>query len=111
MPALFALKTNKMSDISANCNLKVMLPPNVRNRSDADALIERACDLSRYARRVLAAEPDLFPRADVLTSYSADEMRASLAAAQIVDEITLKRALRELRKRVLVRTLTRDLGG
>ena len=88
-----------------------MLPPSVQNGPDVGALIERAARLSRYARRLLAVESGLLPETSIRTPLSADEMRTMLAAAQIADEAALKHALRDLRKRVMLRLLTRDLGG
>ena len=85
--------------------------PNARPASDADSIIDSAGKLSRYARRVLAAEPHLLPAASVAMPFSADEMRASLAAVHISDEAGLMRALRALRKRVMLRVIARDLGG
>ena len=78
---------------------------------DDDALIRRAVGLSRFARRLLAAEPDLLPASSVSTPFGADEMRARLAAADSTTDARLMRALRDLRKRVMVRIIARDLGG
>jgi len=88
-----------------------MSPPSVRNEPNADSLIKRAIGLSRFARRLLAAEPGLLSKDEITTPYSADAMRAVLAAEDMADEAALKRALRNLRKRVMLRVLTRDLGG
>jgi len=73
--------------------------------------MRRACALSRFARRLLAAEPGLLPPACVHAPFDAGAMRAQLAAADITDETTLKSALRDLRKRVMLRVIARDLGG
>ena len=88
-----------------------MSPPNAGTAADDDALIARATELSRFARWLLAAEPGLLPPASVRAPFSADEMRAWLDAADAADEAALKRALRDLRKRVMLRVITRDLGG
>jgi glutamate-ammonia-ligase adenylyltransferase len=85
--------------------------PDAATPADDDALIRRATGLSRYARRLLAAEPGLLLPASVRAPFSADEMRAMLAAAGAMDEAALKRALRDLRKRVLLRVIARDLCG
>ena len=84
---------------------------NVPIPADDDALIRHACGLSRFVRRLLAAEPDLLPASSVAAPFSADEMRARLAGADTGPEAVLMRALRDLRKRVMLRVITRDLGG
>jgi glutamate-ammonia-ligase adenylyltransferase len=77
----------------------------------ADAHIARATRLSRYAKRLLEAEPALGLDAGTARPFSADEMRTFLQAQPSADEDTLKRALRALRKRVMLRLIARDLGG
>ncbi|MEK7835224.1 MAG: bifunctional [glutamate--ammonia ligase]-adenylyl-L-tyrosine phosphorylase/[glutamate--ammonia-ligase] adenylyltransferase, partial [Pseudomonadota bacterium] len=79
--------------------------------ADEDTLIRRATALSRFARWLLEAEPGLLPAASVRAPFSADEMRERLAATEAADETSLKRALRDLRKRVMLRVITRDLCG
>ena len=77
----------------------------------ADAHIARAARLSRYAKRLLEAEPALGLDAETGRPFSAEEMRAFLQAQPSADEDSLKRALRALRKRVMLRLIARDLGG
>jgi len=77
----------------------------------ADTHIARAARLSRYAKRLLEAEPALGLDAETARPFSAEEMRAFLQAQPSVDEDALKRALRALRKRVMLRLIARDLGG
>lgn len=77
----------------------------------ADAHIARAARLSRYAKRLLEAEPALALDAGTTRPFSAEEMRAFLNAQPSADDDTLKRALRALRKRVMLRLIARDLGG
>ncbi len=77
----------------------------------ADAHMARAERLSRYAKRLLEAEPALGLDAETGRPFSAEEMRAFLQAQASADEDTLKRALRALRKRVMLRVIARDLGG
>jgi len=72
---------------------------------------ERARALSRYARRLLDREPDLLDDASLSVPWTAQRMLAELEAATPSDEAALARALRRLRARVLLHTLTRDLGG
>jgi glutamate-ammonia-ligase adenylyltransferase len=100
-----------MSDISANYNPKGMSVPNDPDATDADAIVRHATGLSRFARRLLAAEPGLLPPACVGEPYAADRMRADLTAVDTTDEAALKHALRDLRKRVMLRVIARDLGG
>jgi glutamate-ammonia-ligase adenylyltransferase len=78
---------------------------------DADTPTARAERLSHYARRLFEAEPRLKLDAGVERPFSADEMRAALPAAQGDHEAGLPRALRGLRKRVMLRLIARDLGG
>ena len=81
--------------------------------ADTPALIPlaRAERLSHYARRLIEAEPRLKLDAGVERPFSAEEMRAPLPAANDGDESGLFRALRSLRKRVMLRLIARDLGG
>ncbi|MBI4192776.1 MAG: bifunctional [glutamate--ammonia ligase]-adenylyl-L-tyrosine phosphorylase/[glutamate--ammonia-ligase] adenylyltransferase [Betaproteobacteria bacterium] len=88
-----------------------MPPPNAAAPRNDDALVRRAAELSRFARHLLAADPGLLPAASLRTPFGADEMRADLAAAGAADEAALKRTLRDLRKRVMLRVIARDLGG
>jgi glutamate-ammonia-ligase adenylyltransferase len=76
-----------------------------------DDLRTRAARLSRYASRLLETEPGLLPAGSERQPFTADQMRAVLAAAGVVDEAGLQRALRTLRKRVMLRLIVRDLGG
>jgi len=77
----------------------------------ADAHVARAARLSRYAKRLLEAEPALGLDAETGRPFSTEEMRAFLHAQSSADEDSLKRALRALRKRVMLRLIARDLGG
>ncbi len=68
---------------------------------------------SRYAARAVAAHGALAAELDAVEAWSAAAMRAFLASAVSPDaeDAALGRALRELRARVLLRTLARDLAG
>ncbi len=81
--------------------------------ADFDKLVQHACYCSRYVQRLLDGDPSL--RAWLHEHYSqpctAAEMRDWLAAMPATDEAGLSRALRCLRKRVMLKLLTRDLGG
>jgi glutamate-ammonia-ligase adenylyltransferase len=64
---------------------------------------------SRYARRLLAARPELADEIAAPTPFTRDEMTAALAGAERDDEAALARRLRRLRQRVLLRVMARDL--
>ena len=70
----------------------------------------RARDLSRYARRLLEAEPHLLSAAEIAAPIDRRGMLARLPANN-ADDAALMRALRVLRKHVMLRLITRDLGG
>jgi [glutamine synthetase] adenylyltransferase / [glutamine synthetase]-adenylyl-L-tyrosine phosphorylase len=70
----------------------------------------RARDLSRYARRLLEAEPYLLSEAEIAAPLDRRSMLARLPADN-ADDAALMRALRVLRKHVMLRLITRDLGG
>ncbi|MGH6691266.1 MAG: bifunctional [glutamate--ammonia ligase]-adenylyl-L-tyrosine phosphorylase/[glutamate--ammonia-ligase] adenylyltransferase, partial [Gammaproteobacteria bacterium] len=84
---------------------------NARAALRADPHIARAARLSRYAQRLLEAEPALGLDAGTGEPFSRAEMRAFLQAQPSADDDTLMRALRALRKRVMLRLIARDLGG
>jgi [glutamine synthetase] adenylyltransferase / [glutamine synthetase]-adenylyl-L-tyrosine phosphorylase len=76
----------------------------------ADAVLERAARFSRYASRLLVAEPELAAQIDLqhpATVPSMHERLAQLSAAGLPPG----RALRKLRKEVMLRLIGRDLGG
>ena len=66
---------------------------------------------SGYARRLLAARPELAAEIAAPAQFSRAEMAAALAGAEHDDEPALMRRLRRLRQRVLLRLVARDLGG
>ena len=67
--------------------------------------------LSRYAVQRLEAHPERAAELADPAPFAREEMRAALEAARGADEAQFKRALRELRTRVLLRTMARDLAG
>lgn len=71
------------------------------------------CNCSLFAKRLLVKDANLLD--DLLRNhaknYATTEMQNFLDAAQIVDEIGLKKALRQLRQRVILRIMFRDLNG
>jgi len=75
-----------------------------------DSPLKRARRLSRYARRLLDAEPQLLTGADAETPLDRAAMLARLGA-EPADDATLMRDLRQLRKQVMLRLIARDLGG
>ncbi len=77
------------------------------------AAVAHLCDCSLWAQRLLAKDANLLD--DLLQNhakiYSTVEMQQFLQAADINDENTLKKTLRQLRQRVILRTIYRDLNG
>jgi len=84
---------------------------NARPVASAYPPLEAARRFSHYVRRVLEAEPGLASDSGWERPFTAEEMLAELASDAIPDEAALKRALRNLRKRVMLRLITRDLSG
>ncbi|KPK08513.1 MAG: glutamine-synthetase adenylyltransferase [Betaproteobacteria bacterium SG8_39] len=66
---------------------------------------------SRYAVALLASRPALAEGLDDPAPFTRAEIDAALADAGNDDEGALKRRLRQLRQRVLLRVMARDLGG
>lgn len=68
---------------------------------------------SRFAERLVAARPELQEelRGARRGPWTSDAMRAYLKSQEIVDEPSLRAALRRLRQRVVLRVLVRDLGA
>lgn len=81
--------------------------------SDFDALLQHTRYCSRYVQRLLDSEPTLLAwlREHYASPCTAEDMRAWLAAMPSADEDELSRALRSLRKQVMLKLLMRDLGG
>ncbi|MCC6212684.1 MAG: bifunctional [glutamate--ammonia ligase]-adenylyl-L-tyrosine phosphorylase/[glutamate--ammonia-ligase] adenylyltransferase [Burkholderiales bacterium] len=71
----------------------------------------RKIALSRVAAQWLAAQPALASECAAAAAFSAAEMHGALEEAQAGDEAAFKRGLRRLRRRVLLRTMARDLDG
>ena len=69
-----------------------------------------ACRFSRYVRRLLAAEPDLAARLKFDAAQGAAHMRERLAQL-LGEDAALGRALRRLRKEVMLALIARDLSG
>ncbi len=75
--------------------------------------LDHALSYSRYARRLAQAQPELVQAAlDAIEQpFDTAAMRACLAREAPADEDELKRALRQLRRQVMLRVMLRDLGG
>ena len=75
--------------------------------------VRRVLDCSLFAARLLAKDGLLLD--DLLQNhakvYVIAEMQDFLSAAKIIDETSLKKALRQLRQRVILRIIYRDLNG
>jgi glutamate-ammonia-ligase adenylyltransferase len=71
----------------------------------------RKIALSRSAAQWLAADPALAGECRAGAAFSTDEMDNALAGSRADDEAAFKRRLRGLRRRVLLRTMARDLDG
>jgi glutamate-ammonia-ligase adenylyltransferase len=80
---------------------------------DLDHLVQNATRCSRYLKRLLEAEPHLLPwlQAHYQTPCTSAELQHWLDAMPQDSEEALSRALRDLRKRVMLKLLVRDLGG
>lgn len=81
--------------------------------SDFDTLLQRTINCSRYGRNLLDCDSELLPwlRANYTRPCNAEEIEAWLNTAVINDEESLSRALRRVRKRLMLKLLFRDLGG
>jgi [glutamine synthetase] adenylyltransferase / [glutamine synthetase]-adenylyl-L-tyrosine phosphorylase len=84
---------------------------NARAKTADEPLLGRAARLSHYARRLIESEPALTLDARLDQAFSAEEMRAVLAAHPASDEESLWRSLRLLRRQTMLRLIARDLGG
>jgi glutamate-ammonia-ligase adenylyltransferase len=75
--------------------------------------LSRALAWSRFAQRLVAARPPLAAEIEAAASagWTAEAMRAFLAAGDAADPAALGARLRALRARVMLRTAVRDLTG
>jgi glutamate-ammonia-ligase adenylyltransferase len=88
-----------------------MKPNSAPASAGREWVLERALRFSRYVRLVLTADPDLARHAELDAPYTADRMRARLCALLSETEANCGRALRRLRKEVMVGLIARDLAG
>jgi len=83
--------------------------------TDFNSVLQRALRCSRYVQRLLDSDStgELLPwlQTHYAQPCNAAEMQAWLDAMPVTDEDSLSRALRRLRKYVMLKLLTRDLGG
>ncbi len=81
--------------------------------ADFDQLVQHARRCSHYLARLLDAEPQLLDwlREQYLLPCDEALMQSWSSALPAADEAGLSRALRQLRKRVMLHVLTRDLNG
>jgi glutamate-ammonia-ligase adenylyltransferase len=83
--------------------------------NSAEEIIESVLPFSRYAQRLLTSEPGLRDELlkDLRSPFLREEMQARLDASygNATDEIALNKALRDLRKRAMLRLVIRDLSG
>ncbi|HUX92075.1 MAG TPA: bifunctional [glutamate--ammonia ligase]-adenylyl-L-tyrosine phosphorylase/[glutamate--ammonia-ligase] adenylyltransferase [Gallionellaceae bacterium] len=89
-------------------NTSKPLPP-----ADFEALVRHSSHCSRYVQQLLNSDSGLLPwlRENYAQPCNAEEMLAWLNAMPGGNENELSTALRSLRKRVMLKLLTRDLGG
>ena len=81
--------------------------------SQYQSLLQHACYCSPFTARLVQADSGLHEalQAGLHEPWNAAGMQEFLAAFDIVDEPALKRALRMLRKHVMLRLIVRDLNG
>lgn len=77
------------------------------------APVQHAVNCSHFFYRTLMSDVALLPElmATMHEAYSVDQMQAFVASKNVIDEVALKQALRQLRQRVMLRTILRDLNG
>jgi len=82
-------------------------------QTDFNSLLQHAKHCSRYLSRLLEAEPHLqtWLQENFASPCSASEIKCWLEAMPYSNEDELSKALRDLRKRVMLKILSRDLGG
>ncbi len=80
---------------------------------DFDNTVQRTLHGSRYVQRLLACDSELLQwlRQNHTQPCSAAELAAWLADMPTSDEAALSQALRQLRKRAMLKLVTRDLAG
>ena len=82
-----------------------------RSRKRAARIQSDPLEYSRFARRLLAARPQLMPELAAEGPWTREAMRAFIAGQPQETEPQLHAVLRQLRQRVMLRLLARDLLG
>ena len=92
--------------------LDMILSENHAQYSDA-AYIRHALDCSPFVTRLFTKDAALLSDllANLHLEYQLSDMEYFLLQQNIIDEVTLKRALRHLRKQVMARIIVRDLNN
>ena len=84
-----------------------------RTTSSVEAYVHHAVNCSPFLARLLSSDAALLN--DLLENlhqvYELTDMESFLEQQDIFDEVSLKQALRRLRKQVMARMITRDLNG
>ena len=78
-----------------------------------EPVIRRALRLSRFAQRLIEAQPERHAMlcANLSQRWDMAQMQANFVQFNISDEASLKHALRQLRQTVMLRLIVRDLTG
>lgn len=92
--------------------LSQILQPDTALSTDEEYLLH-ATKCSPFIARLINSDAELLPElaASLHRAWSAAEMQTWLAQQEVVDDASLKRALRKLRQRVMLRLIVRDLNG
>ncbi|MDI1298802.1 bifunctional [glutamate--ammonia ligase]-adenylyl-L-tyrosine phosphorylase/[glutamate--ammonia-ligase] adenylyltransferase [Methylotenera sp.] len=84
-----------------------------RMKSSCEAYVQHAVACSPFVAKLFTKDADLLT--DLLVNlhqeYQLSEMQSFLARQNIVDETSLKQALRRLRQQVMAKIIVRDLNG
>ncbi len=109
-------KTQETYNTQINCAHFTLNPVTMNTnitRTHFNHLVQHARHCSRYFQRLTEAEPLLLDNLAVhyQTPCTAAEMHGILDNTPTDSEETLSRALRDLRKRVMLKIMLRDLGG
>jgi glutamate-ammonia-ligase adenylyltransferase len=92
--------------------LNEILQDNAMLNAD-EARLRHAMRCSPFIQRLLFSDAALLPNLlqNLHQPWTEQAMRDWLSRQEVVDEVTLKRALRKLRQQVMLRTIVRDLSG
>ena len=76
-----------------------------------ERLLERAAELSRFVRRMIARPPVAFDAARLAGACDRARIRALLTGSPVQSPESLRSRLRQVRQAVLLHAITRDLNG